>query len=205
MGYHAGRTDAVDHNLYVLGDRIYQANYAAGFNLLRVVDPAAARFEEAGFFDLLPESDGPQFNGAWSVYPYLPSGNVLVSGIEEGLFVLRLHSANNVTPPPTNLPTSPPTNLPTSPPTNLPTSPPIAPPTLPVAYPPPSTNPSTQPTLTLTPTCSAPTTGKAFKSGKTCKTKNTAKVPKANGSKINGRSKNNPFDPDNPFPRRPGN
>ena len=104
MGYHAGRTDAVDHNLYVLGDRIYQANYAAGFNLLRVVDPAAARFEEAGFFDLLPESDGPQFNGAWSVYPYLPSGNVLVSGIEEGLFVLRLHTANNVTPPPTNLP-----------------------------------------------------------------------------------------------------
>lgn len=27
--------------------------------------------------------------GAWSVYPYLPSGNLLVSGVERGLFVLR--------------------------------------------------------------------------------------------------------------------
>ena len=25
----------------------------------------------------------------WSVYPYFPSGNVVVSGIEQGLFVLR--------------------------------------------------------------------------------------------------------------------
>ena len=36
-----------------------------------------------------PSSDSASFNGAWSNYPYFESGNVIVSGIEQGLFVLR--------------------------------------------------------------------------------------------------------------------
>jgi hypothetical protein len=34
-------------------------------------------------------SDAPAFNGAWSNYPYFDSGVVIVSGIEQGLFILR--------------------------------------------------------------------------------------------------------------------
>lgn len=40
-----------------------------------------------GWYDTSPLS-GNGFNGAWGVYPYFPSGNVVVSDIEEGLFVL---------------------------------------------------------------------------------------------------------------------
>ncbi len=54
-----------------------------------------ANFEEVGYFDIFPSSDSTAFNGAWSNYPYYPSGVVTVSGIEQGLFVLKYN--DNVT------------------------------------------------------------------------------------------------------------
>jgi hypothetical protein len=42
-----------------------------------------------GFFDIFPFDDQPSFNGAWSNYPFFPSGSVVVNGIEQGLFVVR--------------------------------------------------------------------------------------------------------------------
>lgn len=79
-----------DHNLYVLGNRIFQANYTAGLRVLEFGDLAAADIEEIAFFDTYPASDARVFNGAWSVYPYLPSGTVLVSDTQGGLFILAL-------------------------------------------------------------------------------------------------------------------
>ena len=32
------------------------------------------------------------FNGAWSVYPFFKSGNLIVSDINEGIFVLKVDS-----------------------------------------------------------------------------------------------------------------
>ncbi len=37
----------------------------------------------------MPENDAPVFSGAWGAYPFFDSGTILVSGIEQGLFVLR--------------------------------------------------------------------------------------------------------------------
>jgi len=88
IGYHNGRTHAIDHNLYVKGNLIHQANYRAGYNVLEIKDASKAQFQEKGYFDIFPSSDSSNFNGAWSTYPYFPSGNVIVSGIEQGLFVL---------------------------------------------------------------------------------------------------------------------
>jgi len=48
-----------------------------------------SRLSEAGFFDVYPGDDEAEFNGTWSNYPYFKSGIVIVSGIEQGLFVLR--------------------------------------------------------------------------------------------------------------------
>jgi hypothetical protein len=31
---------------------------------------------------------GNGFNGAWGAWPYLPSGNIIVSDMEQGLFIL---------------------------------------------------------------------------------------------------------------------
>ncbi|HEX2032159.1 MAG TPA: choice-of-anchor B family protein [Actinomycetota bacterium] len=78
-----GPTPAIDHNLYVKDGLVYEANYRAG---LRIIRPFK---RQVGFFDIYPSDNLPEFNGAWSPYPFLPSGVVLVSGIEQGLFVLR--------------------------------------------------------------------------------------------------------------------
>lgn len=44
---------------------------------------------EIAFFDTYPTSNSNQFNGAWSNYPYFASGNIIISDIERGLFIVR--------------------------------------------------------------------------------------------------------------------
>lgn len=87
-GSYFADTRAIDHNLYLIGDIIFLASYRAGLRVLKVNDYATANFEEIGFFDIYPTSDSANFNGAWSVFPYFASGNVIISGIEQGLFVV---------------------------------------------------------------------------------------------------------------------
>lgn len=83
-------TPSIDHNLFVLGDRVFQANYTTGLRVLEFDDLANGEITEIAFFDTFPEDDALDFLGAWSVYPYLPSGNILVSDTSNGLFVLTL-------------------------------------------------------------------------------------------------------------------
>jgi choice-of-anchor B domain-containing protein len=84
----SGRT-AIDHNLYVKGNTIYQANYTSGIRVFDNSDPTAP--VEYAFFDTIAEFDSPQgFNGTWSVFPYFPSGTVIASDIEKGLFVFEV-------------------------------------------------------------------------------------------------------------------
>ncbi|HEY0674032.1 MAG TPA: choice-of-anchor B family protein, partial [Longimicrobiales bacterium] len=79
---------ASDHNLYIKGDTMYQSNYKAG---LRIVDISnRTKPVEVGYFDTVPYGDdGPGFGGSWSNYPYFKSGNIIVSSMSEGLFVVR--------------------------------------------------------------------------------------------------------------------
>lgn len=85
---HFGTTGSSDHNLYVQGDYMYQANYVSGLRILDISSPEEP--EEVGFFDTVTAGDDvPGFAGAWSVYPYFESGLIIVSSMREGLFVLR--------------------------------------------------------------------------------------------------------------------
>lgn len=81
-------TQSIDHNLYVMGNRVFQANYTSGLRILEFTDLGNRDIAEIAFFDTLPGSDATTFDGAWSVYPYLPSGNVVVSDVVNGLFIL---------------------------------------------------------------------------------------------------------------------
>ncbi|MYE33666.1 MAG: choice-of-anchor B family protein [Gemmatimonadales bacterium] len=79
---------ASDHNLYIRGDLMYQSNYVSGLRIFDISDPENP--VPAGFFDTVPGSpDAPGFAGSWSNYPFFPSGNIIVSSMREGLFVLR--------------------------------------------------------------------------------------------------------------------
>ncbi|MDU0112572.1 choice-of-anchor B family protein [Psychrosphaera aquimarina] len=82
-----GDTKSIDHNGFVRGNRYYMSNYERGMTVLDITNPIAP--VEVGFFDTFPTSDSNSFNGAWGVYPFLPSGLILVSDINSGLYVLK--------------------------------------------------------------------------------------------------------------------
>jgi choice-of-anchor B domain-containing protein len=79
---------AIDHNLYTHNGMIFQSNYRSGLRVFDALDPTSPT--PLAYFDTFPGSNSNEFNGAWSNYPYFPSGTIIVSDIERGLFVLRL-------------------------------------------------------------------------------------------------------------------
>lgn len=92
---HVGTSRAIDHNLYVKGDRMFQANYTSGLRILDISDPRNPK--EVGFMDTHPGDDGrPGFSGAWSVYPYFKSGAIVVTSIGEGVFFVKDKSRKTV-------------------------------------------------------------------------------------------------------------
>jgi choice-of-anchor B domain-containing protein len=83
-----GETPATDHNLYIRGRYMYQSNYVAGLRIIDITDPANP--SEVGWFDTVPwGEDAAGFAGSWSNYPYFQSGNVVVTSMREGIFILR--------------------------------------------------------------------------------------------------------------------
>ncbi len=86
---YTGPTAAADHNGYVKGNLFFLANYRAGIRIIDIADIGNQNMSEIGFFDTYPSSNSSSFNGVWNVYPYFASGNIVVSDIEGGLFVIR--------------------------------------------------------------------------------------------------------------------
>jgi choice-of-anchor B domain-containing protein len=79
---------ASDHNLYIMGDLMYQSHYKAGVRLVDVSNPLAP--VEIGYFDTAPsQPDLPGFAGSWGNFPYFKSGTWIASSVDEGLFVLK--------------------------------------------------------------------------------------------------------------------
>ncbi|MBL4771856.1 MAG: choice-of-anchor B family protein [Planctomycetes bacterium] len=87
QGSFTNGNQAIGHNLYTHNGLIFAANYTSG---LRIFDYAANPLnpQEVAYFDTRPSDDGDTFNGMWSVYPYFPSGVVVCSDLERGMFVL---------------------------------------------------------------------------------------------------------------------
>mmetsp|Transcript_17843 Transcript_17843/g.32937 ORF Transcript_17843/g.32937 Transcript_17843/m.32937 type:complete len:540 (-) Transcript_17843:111-1730(-) len=90
IGFSDSPVKAIDHNLYILGNYSFMANYASGLrvnNIAPLYD--GGKLEEIAFFDTYPETDATG-DGLWSSYIYLPSGNILLSSMEYGLLVVSL-------------------------------------------------------------------------------------------------------------------
>ena len=84
-----GSTAAIDHNGYVKDNLFFQANYTNGVRIIDITDIENKSIKEIGFFDTYPANNNTAFNGAWNVYPYFPSGNIIISDINNGFFVIR--------------------------------------------------------------------------------------------------------------------
>ena len=75
----------IEHNVFVKDDFLVISYYRDGVVIVDAHKPE--KMIEMGNYDTSPLSGGG-FNGCWGVYPYLPSGNILASDIEQGLFIL---------------------------------------------------------------------------------------------------------------------
>ena len=78
------------HNVYVRGNHAYISHYVDGLRILDISDPTNP--VEVGFYDTFQGSDDDIFRGAWGTYPFLPSGLILISDTETGLYVVRFDS-----------------------------------------------------------------------------------------------------------------
>ncbi len=85
-GYFANGGSYVDHNSHLVGDFLYLGAYEGGLRVYDVSNPLA--IVELGFFDTYPAGNAYSFNGAWGAFAGLPSGNVIVSDRQNGLFIL---------------------------------------------------------------------------------------------------------------------
>ena len=83
---------AIAHNVLVHGNMLYVSYYHDGVVVYDITDPANPIL--AASYDTFEEQNGyDNYQGAWGVYPYLPSGTILVSDFENGLFVLTMDSS----------------------------------------------------------------------------------------------------------------
>ncbi|MEL7531701.1 MAG: choice-of-anchor B family protein [Bacteroidota bacterium] len=78
---------AAPHNTHVLNDFLYTSYYRDGLHITDASRPG--NLVEVGYYDTADTLAGGGFNGAWGTYPFLPSGSILVSDIEKGLFILQ--------------------------------------------------------------------------------------------------------------------
>ncbi len=78
---------AIAHNVLFRDDYLFASYYYDGLQIFDVSDPnnptkvcvyPTSKLEHRYFYE-----------GAWGIYPYLPSGKILVSDMQEGLFVLE--------------------------------------------------------------------------------------------------------------------
>jgi len=78
----------IDHNIFIHENVAYESNYTSGLQMFDTKWLYQGRMKRIGWFDGFPADDDTKFAGSWSNYPYFPSGNVVFTGTEEGLFVV---------------------------------------------------------------------------------------------------------------------
>tara|TARA_B100001758_G_C17982965_1_gene389128 strand:- start:18 stop:614 length:597 start_codon:yes stop_codon:yes gene_type:complete len=76
------------HNGIIKGNLAYIPYYHDGFRVFDISDPSSPI--QIWEYDTYPPNDHISYRGAWGVYPYLPSGNIIVSDMQTGLYIIDL-------------------------------------------------------------------------------------------------------------------
>jgi choice-of-anchor B domain-containing protein len=79
-------TTSIVHNVEVYGNYAVIAHYTAGVRVVNILNPAAPI--EVAWYDTYPSSNGGTYNGCWGVFMF-PSGRIIASDMQTGLYVLR--------------------------------------------------------------------------------------------------------------------
>lgn len=80
-------TDVIPHNTHVLNDYLVTSYYRDGMTVVDAQYPY--NMIEVGHYDTSPMS-GDGFDGDWGAYPFFPSGTVIASDMQLGLFVFNV-------------------------------------------------------------------------------------------------------------------
>lgn len=78
--------NVIPHNTFFSNNFLFTSYYRDGVTVHDAKVPQ--NLVQTEFFDTSPNFSGDGFNGCWGVYPYLPSGLILATDIEEGLYIL---------------------------------------------------------------------------------------------------------------------
>jgi len=81
----------IPHNVHVRNDFLITSYYSDGLVIHDAINPNTITL--VGYYDTSPNYSGNGFNGCWGAYPFLPSGNILATDIQEGLYVLGFNFA----------------------------------------------------------------------------------------------------------------
>jgi len=82
----SGPSRAIDHNGFARGNRYYMSNYSRGLTILDITDVAS--IQQVGHIDTFPATDTDAFVGAWGAYPFFHSGNIAISDIDSGFYMV---------------------------------------------------------------------------------------------------------------------
>jgi choice-of-anchor B domain-containing protein len=95
----------VYHNVYIKEDLAYVASYLDGLQVFDIKNPTDPK--QVAWFDTqtadstykyaTPNGGQTVYAGAWGAYPWLPSGNLLISDMQNGLFVVKLKPTPSAT------------------------------------------------------------------------------------------------------------
>ena len=79
---------ATPHNPFIKGDFAYVSYYHDGLHVYDLTNPSEVK--RVGYFDAYFQNDNylTPYKGTWGCYPFLPSGNILISDLDNGLFIL---------------------------------------------------------------------------------------------------------------------
>ncbi len=75
------------HNGIIKEDLLYLPYYHDGLRVFDISDPSNPT--QISYYETYLCGDHSSYKGAWGVYPYFPSGNIIVSDMQSGLFLLN--------------------------------------------------------------------------------------------------------------------
>ncbi|MCH8330234.1 MAG: choice-of-anchor B family protein [Bacteroidetes bacterium] len=83
--------NSIPHNEIIDGDYLFVSYYYDGLQIWNIKDPNYP--VRVGFYDTFGKSNQASYEGAWGIYPFLPSGVLLLSDMQTGLHVFDVVDA----------------------------------------------------------------------------------------------------------------
>ena len=81
-------TQSMAHNGIIKDNLLFLAYYHDGLRVFDISNPLNP--VQTWMYDTYPPNNHSSYKGAWGVYPYFSSENIIVSDMQSGLFVLKL-------------------------------------------------------------------------------------------------------------------